>query len=78
MKLGDLASTEFLHEDVRKVLESLTLGSTTWHTIGDYLNQELNSISQRETNENQEVIYKLIADLLSELKNRNLYNISGR
>ena len=78
MKLGNLVSTEFLHEDASKVLETLILGSTTWHTIGDYLNQELNSISQKNANDNQEVIYKLIADLLSELKNRQLYSTSGR
>ncbi|BAZ16082.1 hypothetical protein NIES4071_79570 [Calothrix sp. NIES-4071] len=74
--LGDLKSTEFLLPGASEVLESLTIGSATWSEVGNYFNQELESLHQKGFNDGQEVIYKLISDFLTELKNRNLYNNS--
>jgi hypothetical protein len=76
LKLGCIDSTLHLYEDIKQILESLVIASTTWQTIGSFLHQEIENTIQ-VCNENQEVISKLILDFLIELKNRNLFIVKG-
>lgn len=77
LKLGCINYTLHLHEDVKQILESLVIASTTWQSVGSFLQKEIENTSQ-VCNENQEVINKLILDLLTELKNRKLFLLEGK
>lgn len=45
LKLGCIDSTLHLHEDVKQVLESLVIASTTWQAVGSFLHQEIENTS---------------------------------
>ncbi len=76
LKLGCIDSTLHLHEDVKQILDLLVIASTTWQAVATFLYLEIENTSQ-VCNENQELISKLILDLLIELKNRNLFLLKG-
>ncbi len=72
--LDSINSLTNLHEEAQLVLETLEVGFATWNTVGDLLKGESDRLNERELSDGEEVIDKLIDDLLNELKNRRLWS----
>ena len=71
--LNSINSSTNLHKEAQLVLESLEVGFATWNTVGNLLKEESDRLNGRELSDGEEIIDKLVDDLLTELKNRQLW-----
>lgn len=69
-KFGLGGSVVHLHSEVKQVMDEVTLGWTSWQSIGNVLDKEVQTL---DTGESSEILERLLGDFLDELRQRELW-----
>ncbi|MBD6618646.1 hypothetical protein FNW02_23165 [Komarekiella sp. 'clone 1'] len=71
------ASLTHIHNDVKQIINQVRIGWSNWQSVGEILNQELNSLNKTNLSDGEEVVKRLLDGFLIELSRRQLWKFNG-